>query len=95
MADRTLTPMQRRATAAVMTLKHLQTTRKGSGLALTLMVLLEDVLSSLSSSPSLAISRAFSAPTKLSHFRISVLPSIFVKYLKRDSILHLLFKELS
>ena len=87
MADITLTAMQRRATAAVMTLKHLQTTRKGSCRTLTLMVSLEDALSTPSSSPSLAISRAFSAPAKSSHFRSSVffVFLVLVKSLKRDS----------
>lgn len=59
-ADRMLTTMQRIATRAVMTLKHLQTTRKGSVLTLSLVVVVpEDSLPKLSSSPSLAIFLSF------------------------------------
>ena len=39
MAEKTLTTMQRRAVRAVTTLKHLQQIKKGSGLALGVVVL--------------------------------------------------------
>ena len=61
MAEKTLTAMQRMAVRAVMTLKHLQTIKKGSGLVLSIVLLVwalllmaledEDVLPTLSPSP--------------------------------------------
>ena len=61
MAERTLTAMQRMAVRAVMTLKPLQTIKKGSGLVLSIVLLVlvwllmaledEDVLATLSPSP--------------------------------------------